>query len=482
MRNWVLAVFILIGTSASFQTTPDTMLDAAIAQAIEQYNAREYNPFIYRELGRTMDDERGGVIYLALEDRMTGERLPDIVDWLVVVRRASRWQVFLPGDFGYRAAYDELPSAITDALDDSRYRVQYDPTLTRDELLDYQFPWEDGGWATVTRSYSDHGTGRIDFDLSGRAVATAKDGMIVYANDTNTANTYNTGAWWQWNVVIIQHDEHEYSLYGHLAPGSLASWIRESCTDDTSQPNCAVPVRAGDVIAEEGSTGYSSSPHLHVEFGQAYGVVGYANASGRVTYTGYVFAEHNVGFSGYAQTEVRAWSYGRLVQAMHHPAPADTNLIHNGSFEDGTTEWTPSGQVNWSVQDGTMRFLRLNTSEPPAWAAFYQDFGFGAPANAIFEIGFQLGNASQYPKTVSVTLLNAAGRDYGAITCDFTLGANTAMQPYIMRGQTRDTWANVRLEFSVNPPDSAPAAFVDDVSARFVNSSENIAETECGNL
>ena len=479
MRNRLIVLLVLLGISAAFQTFPDTTLNATVTQTLERFNAVESRPFIYRELGSTVD-ERGGVVYLALDDRTTGERIPDIVDWLVVVRRDGIWQAFLPGDFGYRSAYDELPQSILASVDDSRFRVEYDPTLSPpDALLNYQLPWENGRWATVTRSYADHGIGRIDFDVSGRAITAAKDGTIVYANDTNAANTYSTGAWWYWNVVIIQHGDYEYSLYGHLAPNSLATWIRDGCTGDFSQPNCDLPVRAGDVIAAEGSTGYSSSPHLHVEFGQAFGIVGYGNASGTITYTGYIYAEHNVGFSGYSPSDAAEWSHGKLVQAMHNPTPPDTELVRNGSFDDGTADWMPSGQVSWSVDDGTMHFLRLNTTEPPAWAAFYQDFGYGALANSVFEMSFQLGNTSQYPKTVSVTLMNSAGHNYGAVTCEFSLDANTPLQPYSMRGQTHDPWANVRLEFSVNPPDSAPAVLVDDISAQLLVSTEIESGMEC---
>jgi murein DD-endopeptidase MepM/ murein hydrolase activator NlpD len=468
-------LLILLGLSAAFQTFPDTTLDTVISQALDRNN----QPFFYRELGRTFNDA-GGVVYLALEDRETGERIPDIVDWLVIVRRDGIWQAFLPGDYGYRAAFDALSPNILTSLDDSRFRMEYEPSLTPPEiLLNYELPWEDGRWATVTRSFADHGTGRIDFDLSSRAIVAAKDGIIIYATDTNTANTYGTGAWWRWNVVIIQHGDHEYSLYGHLAPDSLVSWIPAGCTEDFSQANCNVPIRAGEVLAEEGSTGYSSSPHLHVEFGQAFGIVGYGNASDSIAYTGYVYAEHNVGFSGYTPQEVSSWAYGRLVQAMHNPAPNDANLVRNGSFDDGTAEWTPSGQVSWSVQDGTMRFLRLNNTEPPAWAAFHQDFRYGAPANAVFETSLQLGNASAYPKTVAVSLMNAAGREYGEISCEFSLNTNTPLRPYIMSGRTRDTWANVRLEFSVSPPDSAPAALVDQVSAHLLTSTETLSRTEC---
>ena len=34
-------------------------------------------------------------------------------------------------------------------------------------------------------------------------------------------NAYASAAWWYWNTVIIQHGEHEFSLYGHLAPDSI---------------------------------------------------------------------------------------------------------------------------------------------------------------------------------------------------------------------------------------------------------------------
>ncbi len=111
------------------------------------------------------------------------------------------------------------------------------PRLTRSrrsslagDLDDYQFPYGDGAWATVTRSYHQHGTGRIDFDLGGSAeVTAAKDGVIVYADDQHRANAYASAAWWYWNTVIIQHGDHEFSLYGHLAPGSIPQWIKDGC-------------------------------------------------------------------------------------------------------------------------------------------------------------------------------------------------------------------------------------------------------------
>lgn len=480
MGRFLVFLLILLNAFAPFDAAAERTQDDAIRGVLAAFNARDDSPFVYDALGRTLDPQHGGVVYLAPVSRETGEPYPGVIDWLAVLPRDGGWVALLPGVPGYRAALEGLPAEVAARLNDSRYRPEADPSLVASSALaGYQLPWEGGQWATVTRSFRQHGRGRIDFDVGGGGeVTAAKAGRIVYANDTNSANTYDSGAWWRWNVVIIEHGEHEYSLYGHLAPGSISGWIADACGDDYSQSNCDLSVEAGDVIALEGSTGYSSSPHLHVEFGQGYGVIGYASAPGVVSYGGYIYAEHNVGFSGYAPPEVAAWAYGRLVQALNQPARLNAELVVNGQFDDGTAAWTPSGQVSWAVHDGVMRFLRLNTADPPAWASFYQNLDVGAPANSLFELGFSLGNDAPYAKTVSVTLQNAAGREYGALTCAYTLGANTPLQPFVMRAQTADTWANLRLEFSVNPPDSQPAALVDDVSVRLVGNRAAV-EVEC---
>ncbi len=90
-----------------------------------------------------------------------------------------------------------LRSLPADAAQSSEFiaptRSHADPTLAGD-LDGYQLPYVDGAWATVTRSYRQHGTGRIDFDLGGTAeVTAAKDGVIVYADDT-TAPTLTPAA------------------------------------------------------------------------------------------------------------------------------------------------------------------------------------------------------------------------------------------------------------------------------------------------
>ncbi|MBZ0285974.1 MAG: M23 family metallopeptidase, partial [Anaerolineae bacterium] len=316
----------------------------------------------------------------------------------------------------------------------------------------------------------------IDFDLGGIDVAAAKAGTVIYANDSHTLNAYASGAWWYWNVVIIRHADYQYSIYGHLAPNSIPQAIKSGCTSDYSRPNCNVPVLAGDVIAQEGSTGYSSAAHLHVEFGQQFGIVGYPDLLDEdgdgdrsdTVYAGHTYAEQNIAFRGYRPSDVASWPYGTIHQASHQPTPpAGVNLVRNGDFSAGTDQWQPAGQINWAVEDGVLHVMRLNTTELPDWALFYQDLYYGGAAHMPFTVTLKLGNASGIPKYVEVSLLSTSGERYGIMTCAYTLEANTPLQTYTLSGLTESTWANSRLRVVVNPPDSAPAVLVDDIYVEY---------------
>lgn len=465
----IVTCFLLFITA--FQTHAQPDVDALIERQLSAYEALDGSPSYYREVGRTLADD-GGVVYLELVDRATGDPYPGLIDLLVALRVEGGWALYLPGDSGYHAALEGLPPLVQMQIDSTPYKPEADPALAPN--TPYTFPWEDNAWATVTRSFNRHGTGQIDFDVaSSGQIAAAKDGVIVYANDSHRLNAYTSGAWWYWNTVIIEHAPDEYSLYGHIAPGSIPQWIKDGCTGDYQASNCAVPVSAGQVIALEGSTGYSSNPHLHVEFGQKYAVAAYrdsgdSDADGdraEPVYTAYIYAEQNVPVSGSEPDQVAAWTFGTLQQAAHgDPAPLDANLIANGDFSAGTGGWTPSGWLNWRVDGGVMRATRLRSNELPDWASFYQDIDVPFPANTSFEIAFRLGNDSAIPKTVAVTLMNASGRHYGEVTCSYTILAHSPLQPYVMTGVTPNTWARIRLEFAVNPPDNSPAALIDDIS------------------
>lgn len=499
-RISTISIFVLciliVSVSASAQdetptpsATPDDALISAIDLALENHRAIPGNPLYYRYLGATVG-ENGAMVYVEPRSQANEYAYPGVVDWAVALRENGEWQVYLPGNREYMNAYQSLPRDVVRSANTTQYLPRANPALTPN-LNGYDLPWENGRWGTVVRSYERHGIGHIDFDLNGGAITAAKDGRIVYANDSLDTNGHSSGAWWYWNTIIIQHADHEYSLYGHLAHDSIPETIKAGCTDNYALPNCNVPVNAGQVIALEGNTGYSTSPHLHVEFGQAYAIVPYMDTAdhdrdgvrAEIIYSPYIYAEHNVPLDGVRAEDVAWWQWGDIFQAAHLTAPPPNyNLILNGSFDNGTDGWRPSGQINWQVEPtpggNVLRATRLQTEAEPRWASFFQVGGYGVRANTTFEVNVRLGNASGIAKTVTLSLYNGTRQDYDQITCVFDIPPNTPLTAYAMRGRASKPWASLMTEISINPPDGSPAALIDDVAV-FARPTIDAFETEC---
>lgn len=456
-------LLVILGGRLIQSPLPQSTVDERITATLTEYNTRPQLEYTYREVERHPTPiTDSGIVYLELISIETGEPVEGLIELMAIVDG----QAWLPGQAGYDAAFANLPVSVRLGIDTSPYRPQPDPAHTPD--TPYGLPYPHGAFGTVTRSYATHGTGAIDFDLTGRDVAAAKDGTVIYANDRHQTN----GAWWYWNLVIIQHTEHEYSLYGHLAPNSIPAAILSTCNE---HHRCDYPIQRGDVLGWEGNTGRSINPHLHVEFGQQVGFVSFPDFADddrdgnrfEPVPTAFVYAEQDVSFQGYPPNNVALWDFGRLEQAAHTaPIPADANALQNGDFASGTDGWTPIGQLNWQVDNGVLRATRLRTSAPPDFAAFYQDTGFSAYADQPLQLTLLLGNDSAIAKTATVELINASGRQYGAFGCDFTIAPNTPLQPYTVSGTAGSTWADVRVQISVNPADGSPALLVDDVSLR----------------
>ncbi len=83
--------------------------------------------------------------------------------------------------------------------------------------------------------------GGIDIAAAkGDPIQAAKDGKVVFAGDGGGFG----------NLVVIQHNDGTYSLYGHQSEINVQQ---------------GQDVTAGDVIGKVGSTGRSTGPHLHFE-------------------------------------------------------------------------------------------------------------------------------------------------------------------------------------------------------------------------
>jgi murein DD-endopeptidase MepM/ murein hydrolase activator NlpD len=110
------------------------------------------------------------------------------------------------------------------------------------------------GWPSVHQLFSGsrftEGHPGADFGTPvGSPVYAADSGMVIYAGWTNTG--YG-------NVVVMDHGNGFWTLYGHLSQISTV---------------CGAATDKGDRIAMSGNTGNSSGPHLHFEVRVATGYV-----------------------------------------------------------------------------------------------------------------------------------------------------------------------------------------------------------------
>ena len=182
--------------------------------------------------------------------------------------------------------------------------------------------------------------------------------------------------------MVLEHRRHSARRSRILAlwtprANQYPQWIKHGCTADLTISNCAIPVKAGQVIAQEGSTGYSSNPHLHLEIGQAFGIAAYMDVldedhdGNRVepVPAAYLYDELNIPISGYTagsrQLDVRHAPAGRS-----HRAPSrQRNLLRNGDFSAGTDGMDTIGSVQLVGKRQTAR------SASPACARLSRPIG-----------------------------------------------------------------------------------------------------------
>ena len=93
----------------------------------------------------------------------------------------------------------------------------------------------------------------IDFIVDeSTAVLAAADGIVLFVNDSFNIGGSNPIYWNHTNFIVIEHSNEEYSRYDHLSFNS-------------SKVRAGQNVKAGEVIARVGMTGYTYLPHLHFQ-------------------------------------------------------------------------------------------------------------------------------------------------------------------------------------------------------------------------
>ncbi|WP_438008621.1 M23 family metallopeptidase [Sorangium sp. So ce321] len=109
------------------------------------------------------------------------------------------------------------------------------------------------------RTYRGDGRRLEDYHAYGRPVLAPADGVVIQLVD-GIRDYHRPGhGWVDWrtrdirgNFVVIQHDEHVYSLIAHLQPGSF-------------QVKKGDRVTQGCVIGRCGNSGNSTEPHIHFQ-------------------------------------------------------------------------------------------------------------------------------------------------------------------------------------------------------------------------
>lgn len=340
----IMVIFVLIGSTVLSQD--EASLNQSLEAAVRSYQQEYDASFLYQEIARDVIPEAGiAIIYATTVDLETGEDRNGPVEVILAKYENDTWNVQLPGRLSYEDLYTSLSSEIIARINTQPYEKT--PDIIPLAINDYGLPWQHGTWSTVSRSYYVHGTGEIDFLIDNDNVAAAKDGTIIYVNDTNTKTYTGSAAWWYWNTVVIKHSNGEFTSYSHLAHNSVPSSIKSKCSTNYSGSNCSVPVKAGDIIGKEGTTGYVTGKHLHFVSGATFGTQNYpdtldqnnnGSTSDRI-YTAFVNSKYNIAFKGYTTSQVAGWPNGKRLQASHSntcPANVDMPRLYWDKQESGS--------------------------------------------------------------------------------------------------------------------------------------------------
>jgi len=83
-------------------------------------------------------------------------------------------------------------------------------------------------------------------------VLAADDGLVSFVRDDSYVGGPSIDYWHDSNFIVIQHANGEYSRYDHLGHKSARVRVGQ-------------PVKAGQIIARVGTTGFTYTPHLHFQ-------------------------------------------------------------------------------------------------------------------------------------------------------------------------------------------------------------------------
>ncbi|MEK6222230.1 MAG: hypothetical protein N2D54_08270, partial [Chloroflexota bacterium] len=173
--------------SALFAKTPAAAINAALQAHRQQ---RQYD-YYYQAQSVTVDGNWAYATLFRL-NKKTDAHIPSSGSVVLAhLTQNNGWAARLQEDQdSYNQWLDQVPSEFIDTQIKNILRWQspeFGVSSYSAESLPsgYFLPWPEGVGARVTKNYNSHGTGQIDLVMDVTEIRAAKDGTIMYANDSH---------------------------------------------------------------------------------------------------------------------------------------------------------------------------------------------------------------------------------------------------------------------------------------------------------
>lgn len=250
-----LAAVLGVQLSGAAPQSPDPDIRQAIASALTKRD-----PDGLWSIGGIRQSGDWAMAFVARRDVHTGQLLPGELEVALVRRIGAGWTAALAGDPLYRAWLNEAPERLLSP----GLKAALRPAATAPaNVAGYWLPWPAGepGWAAR------HTYPAVDFDIQGYTalgtVRAAKSGQVMFRKDESTIECGYPPPpdcpWQAANILVVRSADNEYVWAMHLTVASIPDWIQEGTW-----------VERGTDVGLEGTTGWTTGPHVHFMVATSY--------------------------------------------------------------------------------------------------------------------------------------------------------------------------------------------------------------------
>jgi hypothetical protein len=162
--------------------------------------------------------------------------------------------------------------------------------------------------------------------------------------------------------------------------------------------------------------------------------------------------------------------------------PANTNLVYDGGFNQGTANWAAfnatMNTVNIGGANGSITQIGRNSGTPSG--GFYQFNPYSAPANGVLQFDFQMGNQSSQSRVINMLVRNTDWTDLHS--CFINLPPNTPLTNFQIMLKTSVAWANIVIQGWIQVGDyvsGTPPFMFDNLSIQYLPTSGFAGSTQC---